>query len=181
MTQQVNTLFVNALVLTMDENFSQYSPGAVAVNGDSIVAVGREEELKNEFAGQETIDCNGKVLMPGLINAHTHLEFSELTSPLGEPGMPLAEWIPRVIKYRRERGTAHALDAAGELAHDLRDVMDGGAQPLVPHDGDGECDGDEERNSEQEAALSNNVSFIPLALRRSHGKGCASPAGSHES
>jgi 5-methylthioadenosine/S-adenosylhomocysteine deaminase len=46
MTQQVDTLFINALVLTMDENFSQYVPGAVAVKGDSIVAVGREEEIK---------------------------------------------------------------------------------------------------------------------------------------
>jgi 5-methylthioadenosine/S-adenosylhomocysteine deaminase len=78
MTQQVNTLFVNALVLTMDENFSQYFPGAVAVHGDSIVAVGREDELKNEYSGQETIDCNGKVLMPGLINAHTHVPMTLL-------------------------------------------------------------------------------------------------------
>jgi 5-methylthioadenosine/S-adenosylhomocysteine deaminase len=78
MTQQVNTLFVNALVLTMDENFSQYFPGAVAVNGDSIVAVGLEDEIKKEYSGQEMIDCNGKVLMPGLINAHTHVPMTLL-------------------------------------------------------------------------------------------------------
>jgi 5-methylthioadenosine/S-adenosylhomocysteine deaminase len=78
MTQQVNTLFVNALVLTMDENFSQYFPGAVAVNGDSIVAVGHEDEIKKEFSAQEMIDCNGKVLMPGLINAHTHVPMTLL-------------------------------------------------------------------------------------------------------
>ena len=78
MTQQVNTLFINALVLTMDENFSQYFPGAVAVNGDSIVAVGPEEEIKKEYSGQEIIDCKGKVLMPGLINAHTHVPMTLL-------------------------------------------------------------------------------------------------------
>jgi 5-methylthioadenosine/S-adenosylhomocysteine deaminase len=78
MTQQINTLFVNALVLTMDENFSQYFPGAVAVNGDSIVAVGLEDEIKKEYSGQETIDCDGKVLMPGLINAHTHVPMTLL-------------------------------------------------------------------------------------------------------
>jgi 5-methylthioadenosine/S-adenosylhomocysteine deaminase len=80
MTQQVDTLFINALVLTMDENFSQYHHGAVAVQGDSIVAVGPEEELKQEYAAraQEIIDCGGKILMPGLINAHTHVPMTLL-------------------------------------------------------------------------------------------------------
>src|SRR6266542_1144169 len=72
MTQQVNTLFTNALILTMDETFTQYFPGAVAVKGDSIVAVGIEDEIKIEYSTNETIDCEGKILMPGLINAHTH-------------------------------------------------------------------------------------------------------------
>jgi 5-methylthioadenosine/S-adenosylhomocysteine deaminase len=78
MTQQVDTLFINALVLTMDENFSQYFPGAVAVKGDRIVAVGNEEELNREYSAQETVDCNGKILMPGLINAHTHVPMTLL-------------------------------------------------------------------------------------------------------
>ena len=78
MTQQVDTLFINALVLTMDEHFSQHFPGAVAVKGDSIVAVGNEEELRKEFSAQETIDCSGKILMPGLINAHTHVPMTLL-------------------------------------------------------------------------------------------------------
>jgi 5-methylthioadenosine/S-adenosylhomocysteine deaminase len=78
MTQQVDTLFINALVLTMDENFSQYQRGAVAVKGDSILAVGNEEELRKEYSAQETIDCGGKVLMPGLINAHTHVPMTLL-------------------------------------------------------------------------------------------------------
>ena len=80
MTQQVDTLFINAHVLTMDENFSQYLPGAVAVRGDSILVVGSEEAIKNEYAtrAEQTIDCNGKILMPGLINAHTHVPMTLL-------------------------------------------------------------------------------------------------------
>jgi 5-methylthioadenosine/S-adenosylhomocysteine deaminase len=73
MPETIDILFTNALVLTMDRDLTQYSPGAVAVKGDSIVAVGYEDELKNKYFAQETIDCNGKVLMPGLINAHTHV------------------------------------------------------------------------------------------------------------
>src|ERR1051325_3581627 len=78
MTQQVDTLFTNALVLTMDENFTQYHPGAVAVKEDKIIAVGFEDKLKKEFSAQETVDCHGKILMPGLINAHTHVPMTLL-------------------------------------------------------------------------------------------------------
>ena len=75
---QVNTLLLNALVLTMDRDLTQYIPGAVAVKGDSIIAVGTEDEIKNKYSAQETIDCDGKVLMPGLINAHTHVPMTLL-------------------------------------------------------------------------------------------------------
>lgn len=73
MTQTVDTLFTNAVVLTMDEFLTQYDPGAVAVRGDSIVAVGPEADLKKEYSAKEVIDCGGKILMPGLVNAHTHV------------------------------------------------------------------------------------------------------------
>ncbi len=73
MTQTLDTLFINAVVLTMDEFLTQYDPGAVAVRGDSIVAVGPEADLKKEYSAKEVIDCGGKILMPGLVNAHTHV------------------------------------------------------------------------------------------------------------
>jgi len=78
MTQQVDIILFNALILTMDENLTQHFPGAVAVKGDSIVAVGNEDEIKREYSAEETIDCNLKILMPGLINAHTHVPMTLL-------------------------------------------------------------------------------------------------------
>jgi 5-methylthioadenosine/S-adenosylhomocysteine deaminase len=78
MTQQVDIILLNALILTMDENLTQYFPGAVAVKGDSIVAVGNEDKIKREYSAEETIDCNRKILMPGLINAHTHVPMTLL-------------------------------------------------------------------------------------------------------
>ena len=78
MTQQVDILFTNAFVLTMDEALTQYSPGAVAVRGDSIVAVGPEQEIRSQYSAGETVACGGKILMPGLINAHTHVPMTLL-------------------------------------------------------------------------------------------------------
>lgn len=78
MTQQADIILSNALVLTMDEELTQHFPGAVAVKGDSILAVGNEDEIKREYSAQETLDCKGQVLMPGLINAHTHVPMTLL-------------------------------------------------------------------------------------------------------
>jgi 5-methylthioadenosine/S-adenosylhomocysteine deaminase len=78
MTQQVDTLFTNALVLTMDEKLNQYFPGAVAVKNDCIVAVGMEAGIKKEYSAEETMDCNANILMPGLVNAHTHVPMTLL-------------------------------------------------------------------------------------------------------
>lgn len=76
--KKVDKLFKNATVLTIDENFNQYFPGAVAVSGDSIVAVGNQEDICKEYEASEVLDCHGKVLMPGLINGHTHVPMTLL-------------------------------------------------------------------------------------------------------
>src|ERR1041384_8482953 len=78
MTQQADIILSNAHILTMDENLTQYSPGAIAIQGDSILALGNEDEIKREFSANETLDCHGKILMPGLINAHTHVPMTLL-------------------------------------------------------------------------------------------------------
>ena len=78
MTQQVDTLFINAHILTMDGDLTQYPSGALAVKDDNIVAVGAEAEIKKEYTAKETVDCKGKILMPGLVNAHTHVPMTLL-------------------------------------------------------------------------------------------------------
>ncbi|MEK6221124.1 MAG: amidohydrolase family protein, partial [Chloroflexota bacterium] len=50
----------------------------VAVKDDSIVAVGADADLKKNYAANEVVDCDGKVLMPGLVNAHTHVPMTLL-------------------------------------------------------------------------------------------------------
>ncbi|HEY3310150.1 MAG TPA: amidohydrolase family protein [Anaerolineales bacterium] len=78
MTQTADVLLTNAHVLTMDDEMHQYHPGAVAVKGDSILAVGLEADLKKKYSAKEIIDCGGKILMPGLVNAHTHIPMTLL-------------------------------------------------------------------------------------------------------
>ncbi|HET6324110.1 MAG TPA: amidohydrolase family protein [Planctomycetaceae bacterium] len=57
-------------------------------------------------------DLGDVALIPGLINAHTHLEFSELTKPL-EPSRPFSDWLRALLGYRRSRGDARRAIQAG--------------------------------------------------------------------
>ena len=70
-----DVLLTNAIVLTMDEEFTVHRVGGVAITGDSIAAVG-PAALAYEAA--ETVDCRGRVVMPGLVNAHTHVPMALL-------------------------------------------------------------------------------------------------------
>ena len=76
--QKVDTLFKNAIVLTMNKDMEQFERGALVVSNDSIVAVGAEEDLLASYEAEQIIDCGGKILMPGLVNAHTHVPMTLL-------------------------------------------------------------------------------------------------------
>ena len=78
MTRNIDTLLTNALVLTMDGELNQYERGAVAIAADLIVAIGPEDQIKKQYSAKESIDCRGKILMPGLVNAHTHVPMTLL-------------------------------------------------------------------------------------------------------
>ncbi|HEY5902359.1 MAG TPA: amidohydrolase, partial [Anaerolineales bacterium] len=78
MTQHADLLLTNALILTMDEALTQYEPGALAVRGDVILAVGPQAEITHEYEAAEVVDCEGMILMPGLVNAHTHVPMTLL-------------------------------------------------------------------------------------------------------
>ncbi|MDO9545297.1 MAG: amidohydrolase family protein [Pelolinea sp.] len=78
MSIKVDLILTNAVVLTMDTFLNQYDPGAVVVNGDSIVDVGPMEVIENKYSADKTFNCGGKVLMPGLVNTHTHIPMTLL-------------------------------------------------------------------------------------------------------
>jgi len=71
--------------------------GVVTLDGDRIVDVG-----PTPGPGVPVEDLGSVALLPGLVNAHTHLDLSHLDQPLGEPGMGFVDWIRRVIEHRIE-------------------------------------------------------------------------------
>lgn len=86
--------------------------GVLSIAGERIAAVGEN------LSGQPPLDLGDVAILPGLVNAHTHLEFSDLAAPLGRPGMSLPEWIRAVLAARETQGDPPAAIRRG-LAESL--------------------------------------------------------------
>ncbi|MCU0465245.1 MAG: amidohydrolase family protein [Anaerolineae bacterium] len=76
--QRVDTIFSGGFVLTMDDRFTTYADGAVAVKDGKVVAVGPTADITAQYSADETVDCTGQYIMPGLINTHTHVPMTLL-------------------------------------------------------------------------------------------------------
>lgn len=84
----MSTLFTNVTALLMDEDFTTLRGGFVAVEGQRISHVGTERP-QGDF--DEVIDCTGRVMMPGIVNAHTHVPMTLLRGYGG--GHDLHTWL----------------------------------------------------------------------------------------
>jgi 5-methylthioadenosine/S-adenosylhomocysteine deaminase len=90
MTAAMDLLITNGVVMTMDTDGRIIPKGAVAVTGDTITAVGTAADLRTTSA-RETIDAAGGIIMPGLVNTHTHAAMT-LFRGLADD-LPLMDWL----------------------------------------------------------------------------------------
>ncbi len=69
-------------------------------NAAVTIAAGRIVALGSPPKDVPVEDLGNVALVPGLVNAHTHLEFSDLAQPIGQQGMNFVDWLWSVIAYR---------------------------------------------------------------------------------
>ena len=75
---KVDTILAHGAVLTMDDAFTIVPDGALAIRGEDIVAVGASQEVLAAYSADEIVDCSSCAIIPGLINAHTHVPMTLL-------------------------------------------------------------------------------------------------------
>jgi 5-methylthioadenosine/S-adenosylhomocysteine deaminase len=91
----VSLVITNGIVVTEDAGHRVIQRGAVAIDGRDIVAVGTSDAVAAQYRGRDTIDASGSVVMPGLINTHTHAPmvlFRGLADDLA-----LMDWLQKYI------------------------------------------------------------------------------------
>ena len=91
----VDTLVTAAHVLTMDGSDRVFSPGAVAIKGGKIVAVGTPSELSSLYSPKQRISRPRSAVLPGLVNTHTHAAMSLFRGIADD--LPLMEWLTKFI------------------------------------------------------------------------------------
>jgi len=96
-------------------------PVAVGPLPDAAVTLqsGRIAALGKPAPGVPLQDLGNVAILPGLVNAHTHLEFSDLAAPLGRRGMNLVDWIREVMDRRCQTGG----DSSGAIRRGVEESL----------------------------------------------------------
>ncbi len=77
--EKVDLIITDAMVLTMNQDKTVYENGTVIVDGNKIVAVG-DSSLAKQYSSDTVLDVDGDIVMPGLINTHTHVSMTVFRS-----------------------------------------------------------------------------------------------------
>jgi 5-methylthioadenosine/S-adenosylhomocysteine deaminase len=92
---EVDFVIDNATVITMDANSRVLSPGSVAVDGTTILAVDTPAAIAAKYRGRQHLDLAGHIVLPGLINTHTHAPMV-LYRGLADD-LALMDWLQKYI------------------------------------------------------------------------------------
>jgi len=93
--REVDLVVTGGTVVTVDASGRIIPSGAVAIDGSDIAAVGTADGVAKQFRGRETINASGQIVLPGLINTHTHAPMV-LYRGLADD-LPLMEWLNNYI------------------------------------------------------------------------------------
>ncbi|WP_308806897.1 amidohydrolase [Neobacillus driksii] len=66
-------MFKNAWILTINEQMEQFPNGYILVDGEKILDVGAMDSLPKDITYDQCIDAKGAILLPGMVNTHTHI------------------------------------------------------------------------------------------------------------
>jgi 5-methylthioadenosine/S-adenosylhomocysteine deaminase len=108
---QADIIVRGGTIVTMDGERRVIQDGSVAVKSGRIVDVGTLAEIDAKYVARETIDASGKVVVPGLINGHTHVPMT-LFRGLADD-LDLQEWLTKYIFPAEAKNVSEEFVRAG--------------------------------------------------------------------
>ena len=110
--QTCDTLLHAGVLLTQDDERRVLENAALAILDGRIVALGSHQEVAAVWQARESLDLSGMLVMPGLVNAHTHAAMTFLRGLADD--MPLMDWLRQKI-FPVEQGLTPDLVRLGSL------------------------------------------------------------------
>jgi len=110
--QTCDTLLHAGVLLTQDDDRRVLENAALAIDGGRIVALGYSQDVTAAWQAREILDLSGMLVMPGLVNAHTHAAMTFLRGLADD--MPLMDWLQQKI-FPVEQGLTPDLVRLGSL------------------------------------------------------------------
>ena len=93
--EKADLLIVGGKIVTMNHERNVIEDGAIAVLDGEIKAVGTRGEVTKNYTAKETINADGKIIVPGLINTHTHIPMTLFRGIADD--LDLQEWLTKYI------------------------------------------------------------------------------------
>jgi 5-methylthioadenosine/S-adenosylhomocysteine deaminase len=121
--QNVDLVVIHARLVTVDSKFSLFDPGGMAISDGKIIAVGPSGQIEGNFSGKARFDARGSIVMPGLVNTHTHAAMNLLRGLADD--MPLDRWLQDYIFPAEAKNVSPEFVYDGTLAAAL-EMIEGG-------------------------------------------------------
>ena len=121
--RHVDLLVVGGIVVTMDAERRVIENGTLAIRGDTIVAIGPRADLEGRFISSRRLDATGKLVLPGLINGHTHAPMTLLRGLADDAS--LHDWLNNYIFPAEARNVTPDFVAWGTRLADLEMMHSG--------------------------------------------------------
>src|SRR5262245_50421499 len=94
-SERADILVLGGILVTMDERRTILQDGAMALRGNSILAIGPREQIAADHSAATVIDASGCLVIPGLIDGHTHIPMT-LFRGLADD-LPLHTWLEQHV------------------------------------------------------------------------------------
>jgi len=91
----VSLIITGGIVVTVDATRRVLNPGAIAIDGTDIVAVDTPGNIARQYSAKQTMTVAGQIVMPGLINTHTHAPMVMMRGLADD--LALMEWLQKYI------------------------------------------------------------------------------------
>ena len=121
--REVSLIVANGTVVTIDGGRRVIANGSVAIDGTDIVAVDTADAIGRQFRSATTIDASGQVVLPGLINTHTHAPMV-LYRGLADD-LALMEWLTKYIFPAEAKTVSPEMVRAGTRLAALEMIQSG--------------------------------------------------------